>query len=336
MALFDTERSKIGRKSSGGVRICDIMRVPQDGASATMIDIAVVAVPADSAQSVVNTAVQAGIRAILNFSPGTLKVPPGVKLKNVDLTVSLESLSFFLARGEAMQKRVRQRAEGSRQPPSGCRTWTRAARPDGRCRAAKPETVREAVADGEVRMNAAARRAIRSAHGEEGRSAADRAARRHHGGEAHGGPHSALPSAAADARRRRSPAAGRDGYRIRARVGTVGRTGVEMEALVAVAAAALTLYDMLKAVDRAMVIGSDSPARKTRRPERRLPAPLRPAPRCDRCRRDPRSSRLDDSVGSKSNGSPQRLPGDTITDARDPDERRRAFADADIAVRDAG
>jgi cyclic pyranopterin phosphate synthase len=38
-------------------------------------------------------------------------------------------------------------------------------------------------------------------------------------------------------------------------VGTVGRTGVEMEALVAVSAAALTLYDMLKAVDRAMVIG---------------------------------------------------------------------------------
>jgi redox-sensing transcriptional repressor len=56
---------------------------------------------ADSAQGVVNTAVQAGVRAVLNFSPGSLKVPPGVKLKNVDLTVSLESLSFFLARGEA-------------------------------------------------------------------------------------------------------------------------------------------------------------------------------------------------------------------------------------------
>ena len=64
------------------------------------IDIAVVAVPADSAQTVVNTVVQAGVRAILNFSPGTLKVPPAVKLKNVDLTVSLESLSFFLAREE--------------------------------------------------------------------------------------------------------------------------------------------------------------------------------------------------------------------------------------------
>ena len=35
----------------------------------------------------------------------------------------------------------------------------------------------------------------------------------------------------------------------------MGRTGVEMEALVAVATAALTLYDMLKAVDKAMVIG---------------------------------------------------------------------------------
>lgn len=45
------------------------------------------------------------------------------------------------------------------------------------------------------------------------------------------------------------------GYRIKARVRTRARTGVEMEALVAVAAAALTIYDMLKAIDKAMVIG---------------------------------------------------------------------------------
>ena len=44
--------------------------------------------------------VSAGIKAILNFSPGALQVPPDVKLKSVDLTVSLESLSFYLARGE--------------------------------------------------------------------------------------------------------------------------------------------------------------------------------------------------------------------------------------------
>jgi cyclic pyranopterin monophosphate synthase len=47
----------------------------------------------------------------------------------------------------------------------------------------------------------------------------------------------------------------RDGYIVEARVRTMERTGVEMEALTAVAVAALTIYDMVKAVDRAMVIG---------------------------------------------------------------------------------
>jgi cyclic pyranopterin phosphate synthase len=46
----------------------------------------------------------------------------------------------------------------------------------------------------------------------------------------------------------------RNGYAIEARVRTAERTGVEMEALTAVAVAALTIYDMVKAVDRAMVI----------------------------------------------------------------------------------
>jgi len=45
------------------------------------------------------------------------------------------------------------------------------------------------------------------------------------------------------------------GYTITARVRTTGPTGVEMEALTAVSVAALTVYDMLKAVDRTMVIG---------------------------------------------------------------------------------
>lgn len=47
----------------------------------------------------------------------------------------------------------------------------------------------------------------------------------------------------------------RDGYVIEARVRTSGQTGVEMEALTAVSVAALTIYDMIKAVDKAMVIG---------------------------------------------------------------------------------
>ena len=46
----------------------------------------------------------------------------------------------------------------------------------------------------------------------------------------------------------------RDGYEIEARARTTGQTGVEMEALTAVSVAALTIYDMVKAVDKAMVI----------------------------------------------------------------------------------
>lgn len=119
---------------------------------------------------------------------------------------------------------------------------------------AKPETVREAVAEGVVRMGAAARRAIRT-----------RAV-------AKGDPLQTARLAGILAAKRTSEwiplchplplthvnvdlTPRRDGYLIVARAGTVGRTGVEMEALVAVSAAALTLYDMLKAVDKAIVIG---------------------------------------------------------------------------------
>lgn len=100
VALYDAEETKIGHRSKGGVRIFDVGEF-QRSVQRDRIDIVVVAVPAESAQGVVNAAVQAGVRAILNFSPGALKVPPGVRLRNVDLTVSMESLSFFLARGES-------------------------------------------------------------------------------------------------------------------------------------------------------------------------------------------------------------------------------------------
>ena len=48
---------------------------------------------------VLDQVVAAGLKAVLNFSPGAMKVPADVKIKAVDLTVSLESLSFHLAQG---------------------------------------------------------------------------------------------------------------------------------------------------------------------------------------------------------------------------------------------
>lgn len=95
VALFDTLREKVGQESRSGVRIYDIQEL-RGVADREGITIAVIAVPAASAQQVVGTVVDAGIRAVLNFSPGALRVPPDVKLKSVDLTVSLESLSFYL------------------------------------------------------------------------------------------------------------------------------------------------------------------------------------------------------------------------------------------------
>jgi redox-sensing transcriptional repressor len=99
VALFDTLKDKIGRRSRGGVLIHDIKDFKKV-AKREGIGIAVIAVPAAAAQLAVSTVVAAGVKAILNFSPGAFKVPRGVKLKSMDLTVSLESLSFFLVQGE--------------------------------------------------------------------------------------------------------------------------------------------------------------------------------------------------------------------------------------------
>jgi redox-sensing transcriptional repressor len=99
VAMFDQSRDKIGHRSRAGVPIYDI-RDLRKIVRRERIQIGVIAVPAAAAQGVVNTVVAAGIKAILNFSPGATRVPEGIKLKSMDLTVSLESLSFFLAQTE--------------------------------------------------------------------------------------------------------------------------------------------------------------------------------------------------------------------------------------------
>jgi redox-sensing transcriptional repressor len=60
------------------------------------VDIGVVAVPASSAQETVDILVRAGARGILNFAPKTVVIPEGVELRNVDLSVNMEILSFHL------------------------------------------------------------------------------------------------------------------------------------------------------------------------------------------------------------------------------------------------
>jgi redox-sensing transcriptional repressor len=69
------------------------------------IDIVIVAVPAEAAQVVVDRVVSAGVRAILNFAPTKLRVPADVALKNVNMAMELEGLSYALANGGQKPRR---------------------------------------------------------------------------------------------------------------------------------------------------------------------------------------------------------------------------------------
>jgi len=96
VAIFDTDPAKVGRRTRRGITVRHIYEL-RETVAREGIHIALIAVPATAAQDVVDLVVASGIKAILNFAPGALRVPPHVKLKSVDFTVSLETLSFFLA-----------------------------------------------------------------------------------------------------------------------------------------------------------------------------------------------------------------------------------------------
>jgi len=99
-AIFDNDPQKIGSRSRSGIEIHspDTMK---EIIQRERVDIVIIAVPAPAAEIVCEQAMTAGIRAVLNFAPVRLHAQPRVKVKNVDLTNSLESLSFFLARRDS-------------------------------------------------------------------------------------------------------------------------------------------------------------------------------------------------------------------------------------------
>ena len=94
-ALFDADAEKFGQHF-GGIEIFDIKNFSEVAKKAN-IDVAVIAVPAEFAQNVLEMITKAGIKAVMNFAPTPLRVSGDVKLKTVDLTISLESLSYYLA-----------------------------------------------------------------------------------------------------------------------------------------------------------------------------------------------------------------------------------------------
>jgi redox-sensing transcriptional repressor len=97
VALFDSDPAKIGQQ------IDDLPIHPLEQMSAvvaqTKAELGLLAVPAEAAQAVADALVAAGIRGVLNFAPVVLRLPPGVSLVSVDLTVQLEQLAFLVQMG---------------------------------------------------------------------------------------------------------------------------------------------------------------------------------------------------------------------------------------------
>jgi redox-sensing transcriptional repressor len=94
VGIFDVDPAKIG-KQWNGLTVSDIADL-ESRLSGQSIDIGVLVTPAEAAQALAERLVKLGIKAILNFAPVQLSVPDDVSVKNVNLALELEALSYAL------------------------------------------------------------------------------------------------------------------------------------------------------------------------------------------------------------------------------------------------
>lgn len=97
-ALFDANPRMIGLK----IREFEVLDSDtlEDFIKNNNIDIAVLCIPKNGAQEVINRVVKAGIKGVWNFAPLDLEVPKGVIVENVNLTESLFTLSYLMKEGK--------------------------------------------------------------------------------------------------------------------------------------------------------------------------------------------------------------------------------------------
>ena len=91
-SIFDSDPQKIGTVVNG-VEVLSVDKL-EEVAKANKTQIGIICVPSGAAQDIADKLVRAGVQAILNFAPVVLNVPPEVELRNVDLAVNLEVLTF--------------------------------------------------------------------------------------------------------------------------------------------------------------------------------------------------------------------------------------------------
>jgi len=94
VGMFDNNPEKIGYRLDG-IDVFATEQIPEIVAN-KMVKIGIITVPAENAQEVANILVKAKVKGILNFAPRIISVPKEVELRNVDLSVNLEVLTFNL------------------------------------------------------------------------------------------------------------------------------------------------------------------------------------------------------------------------------------------------
>lgn len=91
-SIFDNDPQKVGTVVNG-IEVLPVDKL-LEVVKKNQTQIGVIAVPVSEAQEIANQLIEAGVQAILNFAPGVLNVPPEIELRNVDLAVNLEVLTF--------------------------------------------------------------------------------------------------------------------------------------------------------------------------------------------------------------------------------------------------
>lgn len=100
VALLDVDPRKVGLTSRSGLPVESLDQLDTIVRERS-VDIAVIAVPARVAQQCCDSLAALRVSGILNFAPIRLREHPGMKIRNVDLRTSLETLSFHLAHRDA-------------------------------------------------------------------------------------------------------------------------------------------------------------------------------------------------------------------------------------------
>ena len=92
--VFDSDPGQVGEKVSDHV-VSDVASLPEYLEN-TRVSMAIVAVPAEAAPTVIQTLIDGGVRAILSYAPISMSVPSNVRMRLIDPVMELESMAYYL------------------------------------------------------------------------------------------------------------------------------------------------------------------------------------------------------------------------------------------------